>query len=485
MRQPYNVRPTLDCIPIPEVELNLQCRDEIVPILKALQHLYHNENARPAILDLVGKDVNSSSSPKFGRPGLDYWEIVVLAAVRLGCNLDYDKLQDLAENHRKLRQIMGIGTWDEDTVFDWRQIQANITLLRPETIKKRNDLVVAHGHELASKAMATVRVDAFVVETDIHYPTESSLLDDAFRKILPIACALAALLGLGGWRQHKHLRARVHALAVAIAKAARSKRKDKTERLKARYVPLLELAEKLSRRARDLEQKAVLSADLDVGVLHQELQHYLALTEQVLDTAQRRILQGETVPNSAKVFSIFEPHTELINRGKTPQPIQFGHNVLVVEDAAGFICDYQVVPTGQHERDIVVATMKELQERHDGKIKVASFDRGFHTPENQEQLAAIVTPPCLPTTGTQGKKPRKESVQFRQARQRHPGIESAIGALQSGNGLDHCRDRTEPGYQRYVGLGVLGRNLQVLGKLVLARDSPTCQAAFSKRRRSA
>jgi len=76
-------------------------------------------------------------------------------------------------------------------------------------------------------------------------------------------------------------------------------------------------------------------------------------------------------------------------------------------------------------------------------------------------------------------------VAFRKARQRHSGVESAIGALQVGNGLKRCRDRSEPGYERYVALGILGRNLQTLGKLLLARDQADCQAAKSKRKRAA
>ena len=96
----------LDCVPIGQVKLNLNCRDEIIPILRALQHLYEDNALRAELLRLVGKDVNHSASRKRGRRGLSYWEIVVLAAARLGCNLDYDKLQDLAENHRSLRQIM-------------------------------------------------------------------------------------------------------------------------------------------------------------------------------------------------------------------------------------------------------------------------------------------------------------------------------------------------------------------------------------------
>jgi len=95
-----------DCSPITDVKLNLNCRDEIIPILRALQHVYGQEPLRRQLLGLVGQDVNRSSSSKLGRRGMNYWEITVLAAARLGCNLDYDKLQDLAENHRHLRQIM-------------------------------------------------------------------------------------------------------------------------------------------------------------------------------------------------------------------------------------------------------------------------------------------------------------------------------------------------------------------------------------------
>ena len=78
---------------------------------------------------MVRQDVNGSTNRKLGRRGMNYWEISVLAAARLGCNLDYDKLQDLAENHRNLRQIMGIGNWEEEVDFDWRRIEDNLNKL--------------------------------------------------------------------------------------------------------------------------------------------------------------------------------------------------------------------------------------------------------------------------------------------------------------------------------------------------------------------
>lgn len=488
----------LDSLGVAQVKLNLNCRDEIVPILRALQHLYGNAELRGELLRLVGKDVNQGTSRKRGRRGLNYWEITVLAAARLGCNLDYDKLQDLAENHRSLRQIMGIGDWQEEVDFDWRRIEDNLLKLQPETLKKISALVVKAGHALDARAIAVVRGDTFVVEANIHYPTESTLIGDGLRKILPLAAELAAENRLEGWRQYKYLLRKARKLVRAIGRASRAKGRG-PERLKPGYQQLLALAGDLLTRARQLlaaltfaVDKPVLSVvDLQNSVAPAQreklLFHYINLTAKVCDNARRRVLEGEALTNDEKIFSIFEPHTELIKRGKQPVPIQYGHNVLVMEDAAGFVIEYRVVDNGLLDQDLVVPVMRELQKRHNGKIKSASFDRAFHTQENQQALAKIVRTPCIAAKGQeQGRQQQKEgTVAFRKARQHHPGVESGIGALQSGNGLKRCRDKSKRGFERYVALGILGRNLQTLGKILLAQDEAECQAAQSKRKRDA
>lgn len=490
--------PRLDCLSIGEVRLNLHCRDEIIPILRALQHLYSDSETRTELLTLVGQDVNKDTSRTEGRDGLNYWEITVLAAARLGCNLDYDKLQDLAENHRALRQIMGIGAWqDGEETFRFERIEDNVRKLQPETLKKINDLIVKAGHALEPKAIAHVRGDSFVAETDIHYPTESGLIGDGLRKIVPLAAKLAAENQVSGWRQHEHLLENVRKLAREISRSSRAK--EGSERLKTGYQKLLNLADDLLGRARRLHLDLVAAEvspwvprTLDEAKSGQVpttrvglLEHYLLLTAKVCDNARRRVLHGETLANEDKVFSIYEPHTELIKRGKQPNPIQFGHNVLMLEDAVGFVVDYRVVANGVLDQDLVVPVMKAAQEKFDGKIKSASFDRAFHTPENQEALAEIVRTPCIVAKGQEKgrQQQRQGTVAFRTARQHHPGVESAIGALQSGNGMKRCRDRGKQGYERYVGLGILGRNLHTLGKVLLARDQADCAAAYSKRKK--
>ena len=165
MRKPFSAQRRLDCDAVKNVKLNLNCRDEIIPILAALLHIYSEPVLRDAILSLIAQDVSQHSRRDIGREGFDDWQVLVLAAVRLGCNLDYDKLQDLAEQHRNLRQVMGIGDWDDETSFNWRRIRDTLCLLKPVTIDKITQLIVAAGHTLDPVAVKKVRGDSFAVET--------------------------------------------------------------------------------------------------------------------------------------------------------------------------------------------------------------------------------------------------------------------------------------------------------------------------------
>ena len=141
------------------------------------------------------------------------------------------------------------------------------------------------------------------------------------------------------------------------------------------------------------------------------------------------------------------------------------------------------MPRDAQDRDVAVEQTRTLQQRVKDRIKELSFDRGFHSPDNQEELAKIVSGICLPKPGSQQsvEQAATESVQFHAAKQRHPGIESAIGALRSGNGLVRCRDKLEDGFERYVALAVLGRNIHALGKLLISRINGKAAAAISHR----
>lgn len=487
MRKAFSSQRRLDCRGVLGIQLNLDCRDEIIPILRTLQHIYSQPDRRDEILDLIALDVNQNSRDDVGREGMGYWQILVLASVRLGCNLNYDKLQNLAEEHRALRHIMQIGDWCEEHDFDWRRIRDNVCLLKPATIERISHLIVAEGHRLQPEAAKQVRADSFVMETNIHWPTESTLIRDGIRKVLELCVLVAAALKLPGWRQSTHILKKVKRLSRQIERIASRKGPHYQERLQREYRKLLKLSGKITHRAQHLLQQAEASKKWAASARVAQLRVFLERTEQVRGTAQRRVLQGEKVPNEEKLFSMFEPHTQLYKRGKAGDPMQFGRLALIYEDAAGFITHSYLLGREELDRDVVVPQTRIVQKRLKGAIEEASFDRGFHTPDNQRELAEIVARPCLLKPGAKQSAEQAEqaNISFRRARQRHAGVESVIGALQAGNGLGRSRDRTELGFERYLLLGVLGRNLQTLGKLLIAQEASQCEAARSRRKKPA
>lgn len=499
MRQAIERQRRLDGGSVSQVVLNLNCRDELIPILRGLQQVYATPKVRDAILKLVERDVSAKSRSDRGRDGLSYWCILVLAAVRLGCNLNYDKLHDLAENHRTLRSIMEIGEFDE-THFSWKRIRDNVCLLQPATIESISQLIVSEGHTLVPDAVKTMRADSFVVETNIHYPTDSSLIVDGIRKIIELSEPLATLRGLSGWRQHAQLLKTVKNVARQIARIAAKKGPNYAERLKTNYVQLLKKSGRVLGRAREL--LAALKSDTparhsDWNVSNENvrnellelttLETFIARTQQVREVAHRRVIKGEKVPNDEKLFSLFEPHTQLYKRGKAGESVQFGRLVLVFEDGAGFLTQHRLLSRTESDRDVAVPETRRLQQHFQNRVKELSFDRGFHSPENQDELAKLVKSPCLPKPGFKqaaaqlADQSAAASLTFRAAKQRHPGIESAIGGLQSGNGQKRCRDRGELGLERYLALGILGRNLHTFGRLLIQREAPQSEAARTQR----
>lgn len=324
MRKAYPTQLRFDTVPIQNVALNLECRDSIVPVLRALQHVYANRQLTTSILDLIADDIIGDSRSDTGREGMDYWHICVLVAARLECNFTYDQLQDLAENHRSLRAIMGLGECDENS-FHHKTLRNNFCLLKPETVNRISHAIVQEGHSLEPAAIEKVRADSFVMETSIHYPTESSLLRDGLRKIIEMCTREAAAHGLTGWRQHAHVLKKVKKLDRKINRIASKKGPNYRERMKPSYRELLHKAQLVTQRARelcDVTGKPQPCADDLFGP--NTLQAFIVRTERVADTARRRVINGESVPSPDKLFSVFEPHTQLYKRGKAGQPIQFG-----------------------------------------------------------------------------------------------------------------------------------------------------------------
>ena len=489
MRKSYEPQYRFGMTPIAELELNLNCRDEIIPVLVALRHVYLDNSLRNHLTKLVAFDVNGNSRRDTGRPGFDDWQVLTLAVIRMSCDLDYDKLQDLAENHLSLRTMLGVDGWGQDVSFDYRRIRNSLTALKPETIDEINQVIVRYGQGLHGSAALTARADSFVIETDIHYPTESSLMYDGVRKIIPLAAELAAELGVTGWRQSKYLLKTIKKLHRQINQLSASRIVKKKDAMDSLYGNMIDRVEMLLNRAKELKKQVPCGPGTDwaVSLKAEQLGHWIDLTDQVRGTAYQRVILGQQVPNSEKLFSLFETHTQLYQRGKAGEPIQYGRLAMIFEDGAGFISHYHLADREATDPSMVVQQTAEAQDRHGGELERLSLDRGFHSAENVERLEGLVAEVSCPSRNSKqyAAEVATETSQSRRQRHHHSGVESAIGALQRGNGMKRCRDHSELGMKRYLGLAVLGRNLQVLGKLLIAQEVPDSLAALSTRQAAA
>lgn len=302
MRKTHSPQLRMDCIPIEQVALNFESRDEIVPVLAGLQHLYSQVELRSEVLQLIGGDVNENTRDDTGREGFSYWQILVLGVVRLGCNLNYDKLQDLCENHRALRGILGVGDWEE-TSFNWRRLRDTLSLLKPKTLEKINEHVVSHGQTLHGDARSRVRADSFVCETNIHYPTESSLIWDGMRKLIPLGCHLAQSLGIAGWRQARSQLKKIKQQTREIARLSASKSPQVKQGVYPAYGVLLDRVGVVLDRVRSLQKAA---ADAELSPVQEKwltrINCFYEPTSTVVSTAYRRTQLGETVPNEDKLL---------------------------------------------------------------------------------------------------------------------------------------------------------------------------------------
>lgn len=318
------------------------------------------------------------------------------------------------------------------------------------------------------------RCDSFVVETDVHFPTDISLLYDAIRKIITLIALLCSKSNLDGWRQSMYLIRKVKRLYRIISKLKHSTSKD--EHKKAKQISKIKKAcRKYLSEVESLIKRTRVSLldlrDLEADNLKpiEEIENYITHAERQIDQVRHRIILGETIPHAEKVFSIFEPHTEWICKGKAGISQELGLPVCIVEDQFGFILNYHVM---QHEKDVEIAVpiTKDTKDKFPNLVS-CSYDKGFHSPSNQIDLREIIEDVILPKKGKCSVKEREleHSANFRQHRRRHSAVESAINAL-GNHSLDRCPDHGIEGFKRYVSFAVVACNLQILGNLLHQRE---------------
>lgn len=462
---------------IASIKFDLKSRDEIPKLLRGLQALYCHEETRKqlfaALLQLIPPHIDTNT----GRDGMDLWKIFVLGTLRLNCNWDYDKLHEMANNHDKLRKMLGHGSMDKEYQYKLQTLKDNIALFTPEILDQINQVVVKYGHEIVGKKKdekLTGSCDSFVVETNVHFPTDINLLFDALRKMLTLIMMVCGEIQFSEWRQGKHHIRKIKKLFRAAQKMKHAATKDPVKKAKRKELIIqahqayIDMAQGYIDRVRQTLLK-IDSADIMNWVRISQVQGYIQHAERQIDQIRRRVIEGETIPHVEKVFSLFEPHTEWISKGKAGVPVELGLKVCIVKDQYQFILHHQVM---QKETDdqIAVSIVKEVQQRF-ASFRQCSFDKGFHSPTNQKELGEILDHCVLPKKGKLSgiRKEIENSEEFKKARRKHSAVESSINALEN-HGLDRCPDHGIHGFKRYVAMAVVARNIEILGKMLLQKD---------------
>ena len=477
MRNVYDMQYDLCKVPIAEIEFDLRSRDDIPAVLMGLQALHGDAKIRGRIFEILQKHVRPGVSHLHGRPGMDLWRIFVLGVVKQALNCDFDRLHELANNHLSLRQMLGHGGFEAEqtTKYALQTIIDSVSLLSAEALQEINEVVVASGHAhlgVAAEAPLECRVDSAVTQTHVHWPTDVSLLWDAMRCLLRVLGRTCQEHEVRGWRKSKDWTNKVKDAFNAVRTSARQRNKNRVE-------AYLELCSKLvARAALSCEELRTLEVSID------KIDNYLDHALRQIDQIRRRLIEGEKIPHAEKVFSIHEPHTGWINKGKAGVLAELGLPVCFLEDQYQFILHHQVLHDGV-DSDMIVAFMENAKGRYPTIIS-CSLDKGYHSPRNRAELDKLLDLNVLPKKGRWSKadRARETAPAFAAARRKHPGIESAINNLNH-RGLDKVRTHGEEGFVRTVALGVVAANVHRLGQIVKNRAQQHERWHRARRRKAA
>lgn len=485
MRKKFEQQLSLGIIPISEVKIREKSRHQLAPLLKALQYIFVTPELNSKVFTILEEHVMKNKK-RTGRNGMSLWEIFVLSLTRLNLNIDYDFLLDQANNHRELRGIMGVDRSDfkEGKEYHDQTLRDNVSLLDEEVLRQLNEVIVEASHGVIKKNEGVevlelyTKVDSYVVETNVHFPTDINLLWDSGRKVLDtIAHLLKSGLSLSGWHKHGYHRRKFRSKYRTCAEIHRKKGANYQERLKETAEAYLTRGRTLKVKARQsvMEGAEALSSGLLSVVqfaLLQDLQYYLTMLEKHIDLLDRRILKGEKIPHSEKVFSIFEPHTEWISKGKMHKSVELGHNTAIATDQYHFILDFEIM---FHSSDAAVGMDmgKRIIKKFgtDYRLMSMSFDRGFYSSLTKEVLSKDIDQVIMPKRGrkTLAEAEQEQEEDYQNLRRAHSAVESNINQLEH-NGLDRCPDKGPKAFRRYIALGIVSYNLHRLGRLLIQAE---------------
>ncbi len=404
-----------------------------------------------------------------GRPSSPVEVVLRMLVVKHLYHWSYEQTERYVKDSLVLRRFCRIyfeDVPDDTTLIRWAGVLAPTTL---EALNERV-LVLAHARKLTNGRK--LRTDGTVVETNIHYPTDSSLLYDGVRVLSRLLKRARAVLSQGECAAKTVFRDRTRS-AKDLAQQLSRQAKRGTQALHGLYQRLVETAQASLQQAQQVQQMLQPQTSPTARRLGEQLKRYLPRLQQVISQTLRRVFDGENLPPALKLVSLFEPHTAIIQRGKAGHDTEFGRKVWLSEVDGGFISQYRILHGNPADEAQWQPSLNHHCRLFGRPPRLASADRGVSTSQNeayatQQGVKRVV----LPQRGAKNDARRRFEQQawFRQGRRWQAGIEGRISVLKRKHGLDRCLNHGETGFERWVGWGILAHNLDHLAH-ALSRSS--------------
>ncbi len=442
------------------------------PLLEKISDFLDNHDE---LVELVRCDLERGlKEPETGRPGLTPDQVLRSLILMRIKNWDYRELRERINDGYTLRKFTGFYSQPVPRHNAFNQAFNRLT---STTVERLNDAVVEAAVDDGLEDGSKLRVDTTVVETNIHWPTDATLLWDTVR-------VLSRLIG--------RLRDIVPKDVPPFAnrKRAARKRMQKLQRMTASqretqqvstYKQLLAITQEVLTNVRRTLKATAQSRGktptdiLTLEELRKDLTEYCSLGDRVVDQARRRVLGGEQVPSSQKLYSIFESHTDLIKRGKINKPIEFGHKVFLAESAQGLVTQYHVLDGNPSDEDHVESSLKAHRKTFGSVPEVFATDRGFDNADNQKTCRkARIGCASIPQRGgkkTAERQAFEKSPDFKKAQRFRAGIEGRISVLFRGRGMKRCLAHGKERFGVFIGVAVLANNFMKIAELLIKRQT--------------
>jgi len=402
-----------------------------------------------------------------GRPSTPVEVILRMLVLKRLYGWSYEQTEQQVSDSLVLRRFCRLyfeSVPDDTVLIRWaRRIQ-------PQTLEMLNDRVTTIATQWKLTRGRKLRTDGTVVETNIHYPTDSSLLYDGVRVLSRTLQQAQQVLRATATLAKDVFRDRTRSAKRAARQIGRQAQRGQ-EALKATYCRLLRTAQASLRQAQIVREGLIAQADEAADAVRERLDTFLPRVAQVIDQAKRRIVDEEHVPAGEKLVSLFEPHTQIIQRGKPQHETEFGHKVWLDEVDGGIISGFRVLDGNPADTEQWQPSLDHHVQQFARPPDLASADRGVHSAANERYAQALgVRRVVLPKPGAKSEARRQYERQrwFRRGRRWQAGIEGRISVVKRKHGLGRCLDHGPDGFGRWVGWGVIAANLAVMGHALAA-----------------